>query len=160
MRKFFICLFVFMLSAFAWAGTDPAQIATDATSFFTEVIVYIHGFGGQTWLFKVSSIVMLAVAVVKTVPFLSGIWTALEGKQVWLAPLLGLLGGILTLAMAGTPITFAALVAYATAGAGGMYLYELLDLLKLIPGIGPFWVSLIGIAEGALGAGAKPVAAK
>ncbi len=152
MKYLFALILSFAFAALAWADA-PTQLATDATSFLSEVIAYIHSFGGQTWLFKVSSLIMLVVAVVKVTP-LSALWAKMEGKQIWVAPVLGLAYGVFSLALTGSPITLAAVMAYVTAGGGAVFLHELLDLVKLIPGIGPFWVSMIGVVENALG-GAK-----
>ena len=160
MKKIFMLLALLMVSAVCFADTDPAaKIANAAASFYSQVVAYIDGFGGQTWLFKVSSIIMLVIAIIKVTP-LNALWVQLEGKQIWLAPLFGLVGGIVTMAMNGTPISLASVMAFVTAGAGAVFLHELLDLLKSIPGIGSFWVSIITVIEGTLGGQAAGVAAK
>lgn len=155
-RRFYALAFIF--TAFLTAGvlvgiraladgtpTDPT------TDFLTQMLDLFKNFGGLAWYAKVSGVIMLVVASMK-VSFLNNlIWSKLGALQTWLAPALGLVAGIVSLASGGQPITLAAIMLYVSTGVGAIGLHELLDTVKAIPGLGALWVSVINVIESALG---------
>jgi hypothetical protein len=118
-------------------------------SFLTQVLNFVKSAGGMPWTLKVAGVVLLVVASMK-VSFMKPIWDKLGAAKAWLAPLLGFVGGFLSLAVDGT-VTLPALVAYSFAGAGAVVLHELLDSIKAMPGLGAMWISVIGVIQGLLG---------
>jgi hypothetical protein len=80
---------------------------------------------------------------------LSSFWDKLGSAKVWLAPILGLVLGILLLGTNGQ-ISLAGIFAYIGSGAGAILLHQLLDSLKNAPWIGPAYVGIINIIEGVL----------
>lgn len=134
----------------AAAVAAPAAPAAPA-DFLTQVLATIQNFGGLSTLMKVSAVILLLIASVK-VSFLNQlIWSKLGIYQSLVAPVLGLIAGLVGLFGGGSPITIASVLAYLGAGVGAMGLHEVLDGIKAVPGIGPTWVSIISAIENALG---------
>lgn len=146
-KMFAFALVAVLLSLCAYAqATD-----TPTLDFLTQFLNTVKGFGGLTWAAKVSSIIMLLVASMKVSVLNDLIWKKFGEKQVWVAPLLGLVGGLLVLGFdPGSKLTLAGVLAYVTAGAGAVYLHEILDLVKAIPGLGSAYVALITLIENSL----------
>lgn len=153
-------IFILTFCVVMTVGIAHADDALPVGDFFTQVIQTIQKLGGLPWVAKIASIVLLVIASMK-VSFLNDlIWKRLGKAQAWIAPILGLASGILMLGYDGK-ITLPGVFAYLAAGAGALILHELLDTAKAIPGIGPLWVTVIGVIEGALGgSGSQPVAKK
>jgi len=154
MRQFKI--FLFFLFAFlgvaAFAQT-PAPANPDL-DFFSQVSQAVSQFGGMSWMLKIASICLLIVASMK-VSFLAPLWEKLGALQTWVAPVLGLIAGVLSL---GTGLSFPSAIAYIFAGAGAVLLHQLLDSVKAIPGLGAIYVSIISFIEAipVIGSGAPP----
>lgn len=148
----FIGMLVTPLISFA---QDAAVLAP--ADFLSQVIEAVKAFGGLSQMAKISSIVLVLVASMK-VSFLNELlWSKLGKLQVYVAPVLGLVAGILSLMGTGQPLTLAAAFAYLSAGAGAVFLHEILDSLKGLPGLGSIYVTIINLISGALG-GPKPQA--
>lgn len=148
----FPLIFIAILSTFTcgYAFADSSVVAP--ADFLALVMNTIQGFGGLPWIGKVSSVILLIVASMK-VSFLHDlIWAKLGAAQAWLAPVLGLLAGIIAPAISGQPITLPTVMAYVSAGAGALILHELLDSVKSIPGLGATYVGIINLIESALAA--------
>lgn len=119
--------------------------------FFAQVLAAVQSFGGLSMVLKVSAGITLAISSMK-VSFLNNlIWSKLGPMQTWLAPVLGLVAGILGIGSNGQAMSLASVFAYLSAGAGAIVLHELLDSIKLIPGIGSAYVAIINVIEGAIG---------
>ncbi len=114
--------------------------------FLNQVFAAIAGFGGMPMVLKISSIVLLVIASMKVTPINQLIWSKLGGAQAFLAPILGLVAGLLGVA-GHVPLTWASAFAYLSAGAGAIILHELLDACKAIPGLGSLYVSAINLIE-------------
>lgn len=143
MQVFLLFTVLFSFLAFAQAVPAPNPDA----SFWASVLGYVQQFGGLEWMAKVSGLCLLIVALVKT-SFVQPLWAKLpEVVKTLLAPLIALIGGILSL---GSGLTFAAAVAYIGSGAGAIILHEILDGVKKIPGIGAIYLTIIGIVESIL----------
>ncbi len=134
-------------TGYAFAETAPVS----PLDFLGQVLSTIFRFGGLTWVMKISSVVMLLIASMKVSVLNDWFWSKLGNFQAWVAPILGALGGILSIAINGGQINLASIIAYMTAGAGAIVLHELLDTLKAIPGLGAIWVQIIQGIENALG---------
>ncbi len=124
--------------------------------FLAQVIDAIKKLGGMTTMLKISTIILLLIASMKVSVLNTYVWSKLGEAQVWVAPFLGLLAGLLGLGAGGVPITTAVVFAYVTAGGGAVFLHELLDSLKAVPGLGAVYLKAIEIAERVLGGGDKP----
>lgn len=138
------------------ANPIPAPVAPG--DFFNQVLAFIQSWGGIPTILKVAGIITILVASMKVTYLNTLIWSKLGGAQVYVAPALGLIAGILGIGNGGAAITAASIFAYVSAGAGAVFLHEILDSVKVIPGIGAIYVTIITIVEGALGGGtpAKP----
>ncbi len=128
---------VFTLNAFAQDVPVPIE------SLISQVLKLIGEWGGISWIAKVAAIVMVLISSMK-VSFLKPYWDKLGAAQAWVAPILGMIGGVLMLgADPGSSISWAGVLAYITAGAGAVFFHEILDSVKAIPGIGSVWISVI-----------------
>lgn len=124
-----------------------AQTADPNTDFLNDVLKFIASFGGLSSMLKISGILMLIVASMK-VTFLAPIWNKLPAVlQTFMAPLLGLAAGLLGLGMSGAPVTWASALAFMGAGTGSVFLHEILDGIKALPGIGTVYISIINVIE-------------
>jgi hypothetical protein len=100
---------------------------------------------------KIAGIVLLLIALMK-VSFLAPVWKWFGAAQVFLAPTLGLILGLLLYGASGS-LTLPSLLAYFASGGGAVLLHEILDAVKAIPGLGAAYVSVINMFEGVLGGG-------
>jgi hypothetical protein len=145
--KVFCVYMLVMVAGYAMAA-DTAVISPQ--DFLTMVLETIKGFGGVSWVVKVASVITLIVSSMK-VSFLNElIWSKLGALQTWVAPLLGLVGGILALSVSGQ-LSLAGILAWLSAGTGAIALHELLDSVKSIPGLGAMYVGIIDMIEKLLG---------
>lgn len=141
-------LAIFFAASFSVAqDAAPVTVLIPAQDFLAQVLDAVKKFGGLPTLGKISSVVLLLVASMKVGPLKTLIWSKLGAAQAWIAPLLGLLAGVLAL---GTDLTPAGALAYVGAGAGALVLHELLDSLKALPGLGPVYVTVINFIEDVL----------
>jgi hypothetical protein len=146
---------IFAISIYMLFNAAHAQdIVLAPTDFMTQVLEAIKSFGGLGWMLKVSAVLTVILSSMKVSFFRGLIWDKLGALKPWLAPVLGLCAGVLTLG-AGGSITLAGVMAWASAGAGAVILHELLDTVKAIPGLGPMWVSAIDLISGLLGGAPK-----
>ena len=125
-----------------------AQGVISPTDFFTQVAAFVQSIGGLSTLLKISGVIMLIIASMKVTFLNTLIWSKLGSLQIWVAPVLGLIAGILSL---GTGLTLPAAFAYISAGGGAVYMHEIMDLVKAIPGIGSTYVAIINFLENLLG---------
>lgn len=122
----------------------------DISAFLALVLDTVKDFGGLPVLMKISAVITVLVSSLKVAPITRVLWSRLGWAQVLVAPVLGLLAGVLALGATGTPVTPALLFAYVTAGGGAVFLHELLDGLKGAPGIGHVYVTAIDWIEALL----------
>lgn len=149
----FLGVFILTLLTFSFFsrhGVADSGVQPGDVDFLSQVLNLIQSFGGLPWVGKISAIVLLIVASMK-VSFLQPVWKLLGAAQGFVAPVLGLVAGVLNL----HPFSWAGLMAYISAGAGALILHELLDAVKGIPGIGAAYVAGINWVEGLLGGGAS-----
>lgn len=118
--------------------------------FIALVFETVKGAGGLSTLPLLSAIITILVSSLKVAPITRLLWSKLGWAQVLVAPLLGLAAGILGLGAAGAPITLPLVFAYVTAGAGAVFLHELLDGLKGAPALGPVYRALVAWVEALL----------
>lgn len=143
-------------SAIASVMASPSPVATvsapaDSTSdFLSQVFNLISQFGGLSWAARIAAMVLLLIASMK-VSFLAPVWAKLGEAQVFMAPLLGIIAGVVSM----KPFSWAGLLAYLGAGAGAIMLHEILDGVKVIPGLGSMYVAAINFFEGILGGGSS-----
>lgn len=144
-----LALMLSMLFVCVYAFADDSVIAPQ--DFFVQVLDAIKSFGGLTQLLKISAVITLVIASMKVSFFNDLIWSKLGAAKVYVAPVLGLIAGALGLGAGGVPVTGALVFAYVTAGAGAVFLHEILDSVKAIPGIGSVYIMLINMLQAALG---------
>lgn len=142
-----LLLSIMFTGAYAFAESNVISPG----DFLSQVLQAIQGFGGLSWMLKVAAVVTLVIASMKVSVLNQLLWSKLGAAQAWVAPILGLVGGILSLSAGGHSITLQAVLAYVSAGAGAIILHELLDTVKAIPGLGSIYVQIINAIEGALG---------
>lgn len=137
-----VLLLTVFLPLMAYAQ-DASLPLTDWLSQALDVVKTLMA-GNVGWALKVSGVIVLIVASMK-VSFLNDmVWSKLGSFQKWLAPTLGLAAGVISAFMGGS---WSAVLPYLAAGMGAMYLHELLDMVKLIPGLGSVWVKVIDFIE-------------
>lgn len=151
-KESLIATMILLVLGFLFISLKAAAQAADlpASDFLAQVLEAYKAFGGLGAMAKVSAVIMLLVASMK-VSFLNDVlWSKLGSAKVYVAPLLGLIGGLLGVGVDGH-ITLATIFAFVTAGAGAVFLHEILDSVKAIPGIGSAYLALINMLEGLLG---------
>lgn len=136
-------LFLFVVGLFPILAF--AEDAVPADDFLKAVFAAVAGFGGLPWAGKVASICLLLVASMK-VSFLAPLWDKLGAAKVFVAPVLALVGGLLSMGQ----ITMAGAIAYMLAGAGAVALHQMLDAIKAIPGLGSMYVAVIDLVSSLL----------
>src|SRR4051812_33026890 len=110
-----------------------------AQGLFDQVLSLIYAWGGIPFTLKVSGIILVVVSMLKVTAF-RPMWDFLGPCKAFLCAFLALLGGIFSL---GQNMTAAGILAYLFSGAGAVVLHEMLDQVKLIPGIGPQYIMII-----------------
>ena len=160
MKRFlplFIITAIFMFTQLAFAQSTPAPAAPDTSvgDFANQVFAAVQGFGGMSWMLKISTIVLLICATMK-VSFLVPLWNKLGNFKAAAAPVLGLVAGLLSYFGGGTAFSLATLTAYMVSGAGALALHEILDMVKAIPGLGAGYVTAINFVTSYLGGGTPP----
>lgn len=151
--RFIVFILAVFTGIFAFAQSPVAAPVNIDSDFLMQVASVIHSFGGLNMMAKIAAIITLLISSMK-VSFLLPYWEKLGSLQIWVAPILGLAVGFMSL---GKDITFASAFAYMSAGLGAVYLHEILDKIKLIPGLGQVYIAIIGIIEGLLGGADKSV---
>jgi len=124
------------------------SVSVTWTQLFSDVMSAIQGFGGLSWTLKIAFVVMIIIGLMK-ISALSSFWDKLGAAKAWLAPILGLVMGVLMLGANGQ-LSWAGVFAYMGSGAGAILLHELLDAVKAIPGLGSTYVTIINLIEGAI----------
>lgn len=140
--------FGFMLAcAPAFAQGTAGNAGTPDLDFLGQVMQFISNYGGMPTMLKVSGGILLIIALLKT-SFIAPMWAkAPDLVKTIVAPLLGLAGALIS---QGSSLTWASAFAFATAGMGAVFLHEILDGVKTIPGLGAIYVTIIGLIEAAL----------
>lgn len=123
--------------------------------FVQLAIAQSEQFGSFPWATKIASLMLLLIASFKVsrggwVPILSKLWPQEDGKKPIVVLMASLVLGVLMTGASGQ-ITMARVLTYIGAGAGSILLHEIIDKLKLIPGLGPVYVSTIKLIESLLG---------
>lgn len=111
--------------------------------FFIQIMQSLKDFGGLSSIVKSSIIITLIISSMKVSFLNSLIWSKLGGLKVFIAPLLGLIGGLLTLKS--QAVSAADITVYLISGGGAVFLHELLDSVKEIKGIGPVYLNIINV---------------
>lgn len=125
------------LVATLWGYATFAQgISPDDLSFFERLV-------GLLGKWELSAGIALVVSSLK-VSFLRPLWDKLGDFKIWAGPVLGLVAGFFSM---GTSLTLEAALAYLTAGAGAIFMHEILDMVKKIPGIGAVWLQIIDVIK-------------
>ncbi|MFI5342861.1 MAG: hypothetical protein ACHQUC_01435 [Chlamydiales bacterium] len=153
MTKTVLGMFVLMMAMLTFK-VFAQDVPVDPSAFLQQLTDAFKSFGGLTGVAKIALIITLLVSSMKVTILNQLIWSKLGAAQTWLAPVLGLVGGILGIGSGGAPITLASVLVFLSAGVGAVAFHELLDSLKAIPGIGSVVVSIINVIESVLG-GAK-----
>jgi len=168
-----LCLAMFLSSAIALFGAVPAPgqpgfmvpatgqthttsaVVMPPADFLHQVITVLRGMGGLSAVGKLSALIVLLIASTKVGALNDLVWSRLGKSQAWVAPFLGLAAGVAGLGTGGASVTPALVFIYLVAGGGAVFLHELLDSLKGVPGVGKVYKAAIEMADTALG-GDKP----
>lgn len=133
----------FMFSLIAYADDMSAQ------DFLNLVLNTYKQMGGIPVMAKVALILTVVVSSMKVSFLRTLIWDKLPAlAQTLAAPILALIGGTLGYLAGGVKPTLANLVAYVILGAGAVFVHEILDGVKTIPGVGKMVVAVINFIEG------------
>lgn len=153
--KFILSLIPLLLMAmiFTVVPAHAQSVANPDLDFLSQVLDLIKSFGGLPWAAKVGGIIMLVIGSMK-VSFAKPLWDKLGAAQAFVAPILAMMVGALSM----SPFSWAGMGAYLAAGAGAIAVHELLDALKSIPGLGPVYVAMISWLESVLGSPSAPAA--
>ena len=127
--------------------TGQKQVTAD--DFLGRVLWTINNFGGLPTVAKIAVIIMLLISLLKLSP-LRKLWDEMGWAKPWLAPLLGVIVGILGFA-GRDGVDAASILAYMSSGAGAIILRELLRSIKSIPGVDGIYDRIIDSLQGLLG---------
>jgi len=124
-----ILTMVLMIVAHAQVG----PMAEDATigEIFSQVVKIFGQWGGLTYQYKIAAVLFILVAVVKNSMFLPH-WEKLGKFRPLVAPLLSLVAFLMMV----QPFTLETFLAAITTGAAAAYFSQIVDVLKMFPGIG------------------------
>lgn len=147
MKKAFYLMTLVIASTLGFLGVAFAQ-DIDTLDFLSRVLKYIQEFGGLESVGKISAAITLIVSTMK-VSFIKPLWDKLGTAKAYVAPALGFIGGLLA-ALKGGQFDWAVVAAWTFAGGGAVFLHEILDTVKAIPGIGSVWITVIEIVKGLL----------
>ena len=138
----------FLITVVLFSCAAAATTVTDPRDFFFRAYLFFNGWGGLGQWLKAATTITLVVSTIKITPLNRLLWSPLGQYQTWVGPVVGLLAGFIT-----QHANHEAIFVYVTAGMGSAYIHAILDMIKLIPGIGPMWVVLIDAVEAFLGGG-------
>lgn len=140
-----LLIFITTFLTFGVFAQDVPVENVDA-SFLASAWAWVQSLWSDTPLLgKITGGVILIVSSWK-VSFLKPLWDKLGEKQEWVAPVLGLLGGVAALFVNGE-FDLSLLLTSIAGGALAPYVHDLLDYLKAIPGIGKVWLTIIDIIK-------------
>lgn len=141
-------ILLFIVLATTMVGLKAfADVQADADAgFWSGLLAYGKSLFDATPLVgKITGGIVLIISTMK-VSFIKPLWDKLGEKQEWLAPALGLLGGIAAMVGQGK-FDFSLLLTAIAGGALAPYLHDLLDYLKKIPGLGKVWLTIIDVIQ-------------
>lgn len=119
--------------------------------FLSDIFSAIRHFGGISWFSRIALITTLVVSSMKVTFLNKLIWEKFGRAKAWASPIFGLIAGLLALGSDGHLPSIAEAMAYMSAGSGALIFHELLDTIKVIPGLGPKWIAFIEVIESSLG---------
>jgi hypothetical protein len=134
---------VLLVPLFAYAqAADPVPVTDWLGQLLTTVKDFLSS--SMTWQVKLAALIALIVSSMNVTLLKSWVWDKLGNFKIWLAPALGLVAGVLNALNGGS---WGDVWQYVAAGGGAVFVHEILDLVKLIPGIGSMWINLINMIE-------------
>lgn len=157
--NYLLSILVFLASGIALIAADTltqipaANVPTN--EFLVQVFTTLSALGGLGTMAKISALITLLIASGKVGPVNKAVWQRLGPARTLVAPFLGLLAGVAGLGAGGVAVTPALVLIYVVSGGGAVFLHELLDASKGIPGFGAFYKNAIEKIDSALG-GNKP----
>ena len=147
-----ILLYVYSF-LFLYAGVAIAadQVDLPIGDFVSQAIGFIKLFlagdqGSFPWAVKVSAAVMLIIASMK-VSILRPLWDKLGSAKAWIAPVLGCIGGVISIKASGGAVTINVVGQYFMAGAGAIVIHELFDSIKAVPGLNKYIAMVIDFLQ-------------
>lgn len=127
-----------------------AQDGTSVAQFLMQVFEAVRTMGGLSVALKISALITLVISSMKVSVLDKLVWEKLGPYQVFVAPFLGLLVGLSGL-VDGSTLSLPKLFAYVMTGAGAVFIHQILDAVKTMPGIGDVFVTVINFVEQWLG---------
>lgn len=145
---YFLLPLMFLLSAAICFADQAPAVVDPSAALLSQAGAAIALFASKNvpWALKVSAVIMVVIASMKVDFINRDIWDHFGKYKALVAPLLGLIGGLLAQAINGS-FSIQSVLAYMAAGSGAILLHEILDWVKAWPGIGPMYAGLIGIVE-------------
>ena len=139
-----------MVIAFSLAdsarGVREAAAPVSIMDWLSQAFTVVQDFlsSSMTWQVKAAAVIALVISSMNVTVLNQWIWQKLGNFQIWLAPVLGLVAGIINALNGGS---WSDVWQWVAAGGGAVFVHELLDLIKLIPGLGSIYVNLINMIE-------------
>jgi hypothetical protein len=127
-----------------------AEDTTPFSDFLTETYKSIGQFGGLPWVGKMAIIIAIMISSMKVDAIRHLLWDKLGSYKPLAAPVIGLIGGLVSLASIGS-FSWPSLAAYVFAGAGAVLLNQMMSALEGLPWFGAKYVAAIKSIMGAFG---------
>lgn len=153
-------LFAFIAAFFAGHAAYATELVTvpmpasDGGDLFNQVLTTIKLLGGKEWYAAAASFCVLIVGSMKVPGIREKLWDKLTIKgfklQVFVAPLVAVIGGIISLKIETGHIQLRPVLAYLSVGLGAIPLYELLDAIKLTGATNKVLVAVVSAIQGVL----------
>lgn len=100
--------------------------------FLSQVFEVVKNLGGLSWGAKIIALITLAISSLKVSALEEKVWDKLGAAKVLVAPVLGLIVGLISLPSLSGP----AVIAYLMAGAGSIILHQILKAIQDMPFVG------------------------
>lgn len=138
MKKLLFILFLIPATVFAQEVTIQ--------DWLSQVLEFFKTAKDASSIMKASGIIFLIIGLMK-VSKLSFIWDAFGKFKPFVAPLLALIGAVLTQVGTGGKIDLSIVILALTHGAGALALADLFDGLKKVPGLSKIVLAIIELIE-------------
>lgn len=121
-----------------------------------SIVDYLKNLSGLGTMGMLSATITLLISLWKS-SFLQPYWAAMpEWMKRWMGPVLGMVSAVLALG----PLSWATVMAGLSSGMLAAALHDLLDTLKVVPGLSPIYIAIINTIESFLGSPAEAKSVK
>jgi uncharacterized membrane protein HdeD (DUF308 family) len=119
----------------------------DLTALLASIMDLWHSFPSLPIAGKIAGCLVILIGLVKS-SLLKPLWDKCGPWKALVAPAIGLIVSILSI----SPMSWAGVLQGLAGGVLAVGISQLMDAVKLMPGVGPTWVSIINVIEKLLGA--------